>query len=56
MCQAYKNNFSNRYNFAVTEIAERNKSSLNAHKRIDFESLYRYNVPDRESWEIVLWN
>lgn len=52
----YKNNFRNRYDFAITEIALSNQRSLNAHKRIGFTELHRYTAPDGEAWSIVTWN
>jgi len=51
----YKNNFKDRYDFAITEIATRNQRSINAHKRIGFETIHEYAAPDGELWSIVLW-
>jgi hypothetical protein len=51
----YRNYFKNRYDFAITEIASRNQRSLNAHKRIGFETIHEYEAPDGEMWSIVLW-
>jgi GNAT superfamily N-acetyltransferase len=52
---AYKDNFKDRYDFAITEINTRNQRSINAHKRIGFETIYEYVAPDGEGWNIVLW-
>lgn len=52
----YRNNFKDRYDFAITEIATRNQRSLNAHKRIGFEVIHEYNAPDGEGWNIVVWS
>jgi predicted GNAT superfamily acetyltransferase len=52
---AYKNNFKDRYDFAITEINTRNQRSINAHKRIGFETIHEYVAPDGEGWNIVLW-
>lgn len=52
----YKNYYSNKYSFAITEIATANTRSLNAHKRIGFEKLKTYTAPDMVEWEIVVWN
>ena len=52
----YKKHFENKYDFAITEISSRNQRSLNAHKRIGFDTIYEYQAPDGETWSIVLWN
>ncbi|THU39783.1 GNAT family N-acetyltransferase [Niastella caeni] len=52
---AYRNNFKDRYDFAITEIATRNQRSINAHKRIGFETIHEYVAPDGEEWSIVVW-
>jgi hypothetical protein len=52
---AYRNYFKDRYDFAVTEIAIRNQRSVNAHKRVGFESIYEYAAPDGEVWSVVVW-
>jgi hypothetical protein len=52
---AYRNCFKDKYDFAVTEIAIRNQRSVNAHKRVGFESVYQYAAPDGEEWSVVIW-
>jgi hypothetical protein len=52
---AYRNQFKDRYDFAITEINKRNQRSINAHKRIGFETIHEYQAPDGEEWSIVLW-
>jgi|RhiMetdeSRZDD1v2_1073273.scaffolds.fasta_scaffold13347_4 predicted GNAT superfamily acetyltransferase len=52
----YRDFFETKYDFAITEIASRNQRSLNAHKRIGFETIHEYEAPDGEMWSIVLWN
>jgi hypothetical protein len=52
---AYKTCFKDKYDFAITEIATRNQRSVNAHKRVGFESIYEYAAPDGEEWNVVLW-
>lgn len=52
---AYRNKFKDRYDFAITEINNRNQRSLKAHKRIGFETIHEYQAPDGEEWNIVLW-
>ena len=51
----YKKQFKGKYDFAITEIATKNLRSINAHKRIGFSEIYRYNAPDNEEWSIVIW-
>jgi GNAT superfamily N-acetyltransferase len=55
MYSAYRNYFKDKYEFAITEIATRNQRSVNAHKRVGFESIHEYNAPDGEAWSIVVW-
>ena len=52
----YKSYFKDKYDFAITEIATRNQRSLNAHKRVGFETIHSYVAPDGEEWNIVLWD
>jgi predicted GNAT superfamily acetyltransferase len=52
---AYRNYFKDKYEFAITEIAIRNQRSVNAHKRVGFESIHEYVAPDGEKWSIVVW-
>ena len=53
---AYKESYSKKYSFAITEIATTNLRSLKAHKRIGFETIKTYSAPDGVDWEIVVWN
>jgi hypothetical protein len=52
---AYRDCFKDKYDFAITEIAIRNQRSINAHKRVGFESIYEYAAPDGEEWSVVVW-
>lgn len=52
---AYRDYLKDKYEFAITEIATRNQRSINAHKRVGFETIHRYEAPDGEAWDIVLW-
>ncbi|MEO8765230.1 MAG: GNAT family N-acetyltransferase [Ginsengibacter sp.] len=54
--QEYKRHFRDKYDFAITEIRETNKRSINAHKRIGFETVNRYQDPAGDRWKIVLWD
>ena len=53
---AYKEFFSPKYDFAITEIARNNPRSLNAHKRIGFEEIHTYTDPEGTEWVVVVWN
>ncbi len=52
----YKNFYSDKYDFVITEIATTNLRSLHAHKRIGFLEIHSYTAPDKENWIIVLWD
>lgn len=52
----YKRHFRDKYDFAITEILDKNKRSINAHKRIGFEDVHSYPAPEGNEWKIVLWN
>ncbi|QHT67837.1 GNAT family N-acetyltransferase [Rhodocytophaga rosea] len=57
MYQAYKKEYSRQYSFAITEIAHRNKRSLQAHTKVGFQILLAYLSPDdNQIWEIVVWD
>lgn len=51
----YRDCFKHKYDFAITEIATRNQRSINAHKRIGFETVHEYGAPNGEQWSVVLW-
>ncbi len=46
---------SKRYDYLVTEIANRNTRSMRAHQRVGFEPLLSYDAGG-ELWELVIWN
>ena len=52
----YKKRFKEKYDFAITEIHDTNKRSINAHKRIGFETIHHYQDPKGDEWDVVLWN
>ncbi len=54
--KAYKNFYSKKYDFAITEIATNNKRSINAHKRIGFTQIYNYVDTMGTEWSVVIWN
>lgn len=52
----YKKYFRGKYDFAITEILDKNKRSIHAHKRIGFETIHSYPNPEGGKWKIVLWD
>jgi hypothetical protein len=54
--EAYRQNYSAKYDFAITEIAGTNIRSLKAHKRIGFKEINTYLSPDKTEWVVVLWD
>ncbi|MBA4054369.1 MAG: GNAT family N-acetyltransferase [Marivirga sp.] len=50
----YIERFKKKYDLAVTEIATSNQRSMNAHKRIGFETIHEYVAPDNVAWSIVV--
>lgn len=52
----YRQTFSPKYDFAITEIDAQNGRSLAAHKRIGFHELHRFHSPDGTEWVIVIWD
>ncbi|MEO6232497.1 MAG: GNAT family N-acetyltransferase [Ferruginibacter sp.] len=53
---AYKKQFFNKYDFAITSIATTNQRSINAHKRVGFVELHSFTDPDNTEWSIVAWD
>lgn len=52
----YKNNFKEKYDFAITEIAIQNERSINAHKRVGFIEIHRYSDENNIEWSVVVWD
>ena len=53
---AYRQHYSIKYDFAITEIAATNLRSLKAHRRIGFKEINTYRSPDKTEWIVVLWD
>jgi hypothetical protein len=51
----YKSSFSDKYQFAITEIATENIRSLKAHKRVGFENIHEFTDVFGIEWAIVVW-
>ena len=56
--ELYKNTYSEKFDFAITEISTKNTRSMKAHEKNGFEELLYYNEQDGEEWCIVIldWN
>jgi len=54
--QAYKEQFSGRYQFAITEIASINLRSMKAHGRIGFKTIETYADQTDMEWNVVIWD
>lgn len=54
--EAYRNFHKDKYDFAITEIAQSNLRSINAHKRIGFSELTRYTDSNNNTWIVVIWD
>ena len=53
---AYRENFIDRYDFAITEIVSTNSRSLSAHTRIGFNKITSYLAPGNIEWIVVVWD
>lgn len=53
--ETYREAFSKKYDFAITEIATQNLRSLRAHQKIGFE-VVKYFKDEFEDWAIVIWD
>jgi hypothetical protein len=56
MYAAYRDRLQHQYEVAVTEISHRNQRSIAAHRRVGFETIYSYQDPHGENWDIVAWD
>lgn len=53
MYKLYRSTFSDRYDFAITEIALSNFRSLKAHQRVGFKIIHEFD-DSTQNWSIVL--
>ena len=53
---AYRDYYKEKYTFAITEIANSNQRSQNAHKRIGFTEIHQYENDNGGKWNIVIWD
>lgn len=55
--QGHKEYLSAQYDCVVTEIADDNKRSLAAHRRVGFKTIHEYfDEVSNKHWHIVLWD
>lgn len=54
--EAYKQQFSAKYEICITEISVHNKRSLAAHKRVGFQVVHQYPDEFGNDWYIVVWD
>lgn len=54
--QYFKEYHEDKYDLAITEIANINLRSLNAHKKIGFTELTTYMDLSNTEWVVVLWD
>lgn len=55
MYELYRSTFSDRYDFAITEIALTNFRSLKAHQRVGFRTIHEFEDMTQK-WAIVLFD
>jgi GNAT superfamily N-acetyltransferase len=44
-----------KFTYIITEVAERNVRSLQAHLRVGFKEVYRYEEPGFETWVVLVY-
>jgi hypothetical protein len=55
--QGHKQFLSEKYDCIITEIADENKRSLAAHRRIGFQTIHKYfDDVSQKYWHVVLWD
>ncbi len=55
MYEAYRQEFKEKYEFAITEISLSNTRSMAAHNRVGFEVIHEFE-DKTQAWAIVCWN
>jgi predicted GNAT superfamily acetyltransferase len=53
--QHHKEVYSSRYDFIITEISTSNHRSLQAHKRVGFDTIASY-TDSMDTWNVVVWD
>lgn len=54
--QEHAKEFSEKFDFIVTEVSINNKRSMRAHEKVGFKSIHEYYDPENDDdWAVVLW-
>lgn len=53
---AYQQFFSEKYDFAITEIARHNVRSLKGHQRVGFKEIHSHQEEGQTEWVVVIWD
>lgn len=53
--QKHREVYQPKFDFIITEVATRNLRSLNAHKRVGFETINIYK-DELDEWAVVIWD
>ena len=56
MYETYRLGLKDRYDFALTEVADDNQRSLKAHYRVGFETVKKYQDEHGTWWHVVVWD
>jgi ribosomal protein S18 acetylase RimI-like enzyme len=51
----HKEDYSNQFDFIVTEISTSNARSMRAHEKIGFKTIHQF-TDEADEWNIVLWD
>jgi hypothetical protein len=55
--EGHKQYLSSQFDYLITEIADDNKRSLAAHRRVGFKTIYEYFEKEADKyWHVVLWD
>ncbi|MCU0391617.1 MAG: GNAT family N-acetyltransferase [Thermoflexibacter sp.] len=55
MYQYMRDCYHSQYDMLITEVALRNTRSINAHRRVGFQTAYEYTAPNGEQWALIVW-
>ena len=51
----HKGQFSNKFDYIVTEVSTSNPRSLKAHENVGFETIFKFR-DDSDEWNILVWD
>ncbi len=53
---AHAKEFSDKFDFIVTEVSLNNKRSMRAHEKVGFKTIHEYFDPENnDDWAVVVW-